>query len=325
MEAFIESFDYDPILFESGDIPFHHDMTLADACFNEVQNSHMFILIIGGRYGSSAEEHKKTLSSDELQRMYEAYNSVTKKEYETARIKDIPIFIFVDKNVKAEYETFKSNRDNDTIKYAHVDSVNIFRLLDDILFQKRNNFVREFDKFEDITSWLREQWAGIFCDLLTRKREDITLKDMSSRILELNNVTSSLKEYTQSILMRVNPESKPIIDREESKERNAKIVRFRREPMIKYIRDEAKSITGLENPIPTVKLFNAVERALTFEQFLEIAGLPPKLKEELRGPFRSQANKDFMGLKQQYFNVVLDGGDDADKEAADANGPDSES
>ena len=234
--------------------------------------------------------------------MYEVYNSVTKREYDTARDKDIPIFIFVDRNVRAEYETFKSNRQNSSIRYAHVDSVNIFRLLDDILSQKRNNYVKEFDKFEDITSWLREQWAGIFADMLARKRDDVTLKDMSARILELNQVTNSLKEYTQSILKQVDPNSQPIIEREEHKERSAKILRLKDEALIRYILENS-SANG-RNIRPSA-VYMALEQAKTLDDFVERLNFPEAFEHGLLGSLRETADLDFGKLRQRYFDVDI--------------------
>jgi hypothetical protein len=58
LEAFIESFGYDPVLFESGDIPFHHDAPLDESCYAEIQTCHILILIVGGRYGSPSSDEK---------------------------------------------------------------------------------------------------------------------------------------------------------------------------------------------------------------------------------------------------------------------------
>lgn len=312
MEGFIESFGYDSVLFENGDIPFMHDITLADACYNEVKNSHMLILIVGGRYGSADEDRKEKVSSGDQQKMFDTYNSVTRKEYETARSKDIPIFIFVERGVKAEYETFKANRHNESIKYAHVDSVNIFRLLDDILFQKRNNFVKDFDKFEDITGWLREQWAGIFAELLVAKREDAVLKDLSSKIDELNQVTSSMKEYTQTILLKVQPDSKPMIDKEEEREQAARLSRFRSEPMITYMRRRA---TSLKNSVPSIQLFKAMRESSDYDDFIAKSKLPPLLVEEFLGEVREQATKDYVRMKRSFFSQIVDDLTDEENES----------
>ena len=51
LEVFIDGMGYDSVLFESGDIPFQHELALDESCYQEIQNCHMLILIIGGRYG----------------------------------------------------------------------------------------------------------------------------------------------------------------------------------------------------------------------------------------------------------------------------------
>lgn len=298
---------YEPVLFESGDIPFHHDITLADACYKEVNNSHLFVLIVGGRYGSAAEERMKKATDTEIEKMYETYNSVTKKEYETARTKDIPIFIFVEKGVRAEYETFKSNRDNASIKYAHVDSVNIFRLLDEILTQKRNNFVKEFDKFEDIVNWLKDQWAGIFADLLTKKKDVSTLSDMSAQIYELGQVTKSMKEYTESIMRKVQPDNfEQIISKEAIRLKSSRVRRFMKEEMIDYIVTENKHIRFF-----APKLFSAFERSTSLEDFLEKAKLPSDfIKEKMLFEHGEVAKRDYANIKQEYFDEPLNDPDE---------------
>lgn len=301
MEGFIESMGYEPVLFENGDIPFHHDISLAEACYNEVNNSHMLILIVGGRYGSATEERKKKTSDPVIEKMYETYNSVTKKEYDTARTKDIPIFIFVEKGVKAEYETFKSNRGNETIKYAHVDSVNIFHLLDEILTQKRNNYVREFDKFEDIVLWLKEQWAGIFADLLINKNDSATLRDMSVQLAELNQVTKSMKEYTESIMRKVKPDNfENIITKEKSKLRLNKAIRFREEPLIRFliINQEDEKGEGAENS--PLEFFSAFENSKSLNDFLKKTKFSEEFIERFLDIHKEEAQKDYEDLFRKY-------------------------
>lgn len=308
MEGFIESMGYEPVLFESGDIPFHHDISLADACYKEVNNSHMLVLIVGGRYGSAAEEKQKKTPDSEIDKMYEIYNSVTKKEYETARDRDIPIFIFVEKGVKAEYETFKSNRTNTTIKYAHVDNVNIFLLLDEILFQKRNNYVKEFEKYEDIVGWLKDQWAGIFADLLTKKKDSATLRDLSAQVSELNQVSKAMKEYTESIMRTVKPENfEQIISKEEVRMRSAKVRRFKQEGMIEYILKENFSI-GLS----PFKLFSAFEKSTSLEDFLQKACLPKAfIQDNLLTQHSELAQKDYEQFRRTYLDEWVDEGEEA--------------
>lgn len=306
MESFIQGMGYEAVLFESGGIAFHHDMTLADACYAEVQTCHMLVLVIGGRYGSADEKRKERVSQDVIEKMYEAYNSVTKKEYETAREKSIPIFIFVDKNVRAEYETFKSNRDNSTVRYAHVDSVNIFRLLDDILNQSHNNYVKDFEKFEDISSWLREQWAGIYSDLLMNKRDQAIIKSMADRLAELSELTTSMKSYTETIMKTVLPaeSASAAIDIESKRDYNRKMVRFAKEPLIVYIKETSRSVPGAF--VPSVPdLFTALDVSENAGEFMSRANLHTAVINNLIS-HQNDLNSGFKNLKDSYCNPYND-------------------
>ena len=162
LENFIKSRGHEPVLFESGDITFHNNMPLDESCYEAVRNSDMQVLIIGGRYGSKSSYHEETNEEIAINdKMYTIYNSITKQEYLTAKENGIPVYIFVDKGVYNEYKTYSKNKDNHSIKYASVDSINIFKLLDDIFSQKSSDFVKDFDDFNDIAEWLTKQWSGL--------------------------------------------------------------------------------------------------------------------------------------------------------------------
>jgi hypothetical protein len=59
LEAFVRQMGYDPILFEKGDIPFHHDSLLETSCLQEIDSADMLVLIIGGRHGSMSKEDRE--------------------------------------------------------------------------------------------------------------------------------------------------------------------------------------------------------------------------------------------------------------------------
>ena len=192
LEDFIEGMGYEPVLFESGEITFHNNMPLDESCYKEVMNSDMQVLIIGGRYGNRASYPEETDNERVVEdEMYYIYNSITRQEYQVAKENGIPIFIFVDKGVYNEYQTYKKNKDNYCIKYAHVDSINIFKLIDDIISQKPSNFVKGFDNSNDIANWLKKQWSGLFANYLseqtvteiTQKREALYAKIDSQDVL----------------------------------------------------------------------------------------------------------------------------------------------
>ena len=135
------------------------------------------MLIIGGRYGSKASNQSQDTSDNP-----ETYQSITRKEFETAQNKNIPTFILVESAVMTEYDTFSRNRDNKNIKYAHVDNVNVFHFIDLILKKQRNNPTFKFEKSTQIESWLRDQWSGLFRDLLRSRSQQQQLSDLNTQV-----------------------------------------------------------------------------------------------------------------------------------------------
>ena len=133
LEIFVNSLGFEPILFEKGDIAFIPDVALDESCYREAQNADIFVLIVGGRYGSAST------SANQKQTHKETYESITRKEFESAQNADVPTFILIEGAVGSEYQTYLRNKDAQNIKYAHVDSTNIFRLIETIyesLFEK---------------------------------------------------------------------------------------------------------------------------------------------------------------------------------------------
>ena len=189
LEGFVERLGYEPVLSEKGKIAYDPELSLDESCYREASRADIFVLIIGGRYGSPAsEEH-----IDPPAGFYERYESITKKEYEAAAARDIPTYILVDKSVMTEFETFKKNRDRTDIKYAHVESANVFHLLEEVLGRSRNNPVHQFERNSEIEEWLREQWAGLFQEFINRRSEQKQLASLSDRVAELGSLNTSLR------------------------------------------------------------------------------------------------------------------------------------
>jgi hypothetical protein len=298
LEAFIDSVGYEAVLFESGDISFRHDQPLDESCYQEIRNCHMLVLIVGGRYGSpTSDTPKKT--PVELDEVYKRFNSITRKEYETARERDVPIFIFVDKNVLAEYQTFKKNRDNSNISYAYVDSVNIFFLLDDVLAQRRNNFIRGFEKFDDISMWLRDQWAGLFADFLVRAKSDSVLTDLGAQIGDLRQVTSVLKEYSEAIIQKIKPDNfENIISEQQQKLRQIEIKRFFQEDFIFFLHAELLR-TKKVAPSPT-RFFEIFVTSSSLEDFMRKLGITEEFVRDFTIEANEPAEREYSRLVDKY-------------------------
>jgi hypothetical protein len=211
LENFVESLGFDAILSEKGQIAYTPEVPLDESCYREVGNANVFVLIVGGRYGSEGSQSKHSATKT----FYDRYNSVTKGEYQSALKKDIPMYVLVERGVYAEYQTYLQNKDNKTIKYFHVDSVNVFELIEDILGQSRNNPVQQFEKYSEIEAWLREQWAGLFRELLQRSQEQKQLATLQSQVGQLAELNTTFKAYLEEIVSKIAPgKSKQLISKE---------------------------------------------------------------------------------------------------------------
>lgn len=232
LEVFIESLGFDAILFEKGDIAFHPDVSLDESCYREAANADVFVLIIGGRYGSASSSGKSIEDGD-----VKLYQSITRKEFETAQEGDVPTFILLDNAVAAEYQTYLKNRDNRSIVYAHVDSEGVFKLLDTIFERSRNNPVFHFERATQIETWLREQWAGLFRELLRARSQQKQLATLNAQVSELKSVNDTLKTYLEAVLNKVTPDNsdKIIKDQEDKLEKARADINLEISPFYRYL------------------------------------------------------------------------------------------
>jgi hypothetical protein len=202
LDNFIDSLGFDSVLSEKGDIAYSPDIPLDESCYREASSVDIFVLIVGGRYGSAANGEEKKPSKS----FFDRYDSITKKEYDSAYSRDIPIYILIEQNVYSEYQTYLRNKDNDQIKYAHVESSNVFRLIEDILSKPRNNPIHTFERFPEIEAWLREQWAGLFRELLQRMSNQKQIATLSAQVETLSAINSTLQRYLEAVISKVAPD-----------------------------------------------------------------------------------------------------------------------
>lgn len=200
LELFIESMGYEAILSEKGNIAYLPEAPLDESCYREASTADIFVLIIGGRYGSPASGQIPT------REVLDRYDSITKREYITAAEHDIPIYVLIEKSVYAEYQTFIHNTENIAVKYAHVDSVNVFFLIQEILSKRRNNPFHTFEKVSEIDEWLRVQWSGIFREFIQRSAGRKALTQLSTEVDDLKEINKTLKLYLEKVLSKISPE-----------------------------------------------------------------------------------------------------------------------
>ncbi len=287
LDLFVQTLGFESVLSEKGDIAYSFDRPLDESCYAEVALSDIFVLIIGGRYGAAASDQGDKSSKE----FYERYESITRREYDRAIELDIPIYILVDKAVHTEYRTYRANRDNEDVIYAHVDSVNIFALLDGIMGRSRNNAVYGFERFTDIEAWLRDQWAGLFRDLLKRSSQQAQLKALNEQVAEMQDINQTLQAYMEAVVTAVAADSGKVIRDEEARREVQKLIRRAEDrSVIRFL----AQITDAEREdiviaVRDAKSLNELESTL-----LNLAGTPSRRAEVLDELQRLEGERFFL-------------------------------
>ena len=213
VDIFIEGLGFETILSEKGNIAYNPDQRLDESCYREAQTADIFVLLVGGRYGSEVSGEKKKPTHE----FFERYDSITRKEYESAILRNIPTYILIESNVYTEYHTFLKNKKNEEIVYAQVDSVNIFYFIEEILAKPFNNPIHTFERFSDIAVWLKEQWAGLFRDFLNRRSQQKQLTTLTNQVAQLKAINDTLQKYLETVVSKITPEEAPNLIESEQK------------------------------------------------------------------------------------------------------------
>ena len=182
LERFIQEQGYDAVLNEKGHISYGSQEKLEEYCYKEIDQCDILVAIIGGRYGSQSHESEYSVSNKELKKAFEVGKQV---------------YIFIDSALATEYRTYQINKDNKEMKYAAVDDVKVYEFLEEVYDLPKNNTIHNFNSAQDITTFLLEQWAGLFQRLLSdesKKKEVNLINKLSSTSETLNSLVEYLVE-----------------------------------------------------------------------------------------------------------------------------------
>jgi hypothetical protein len=165
---FIESLGMNPVLSEFNSFPVDPNLDAVGNCLSRVNsNADIFVLIVGGRYGSQTESGK----------------SVTNLEYLEAKATGIPCYIFIQKAILSTLPLWRNNPAADFS--SHVDSKKLFKFIDSLTAPK-SGWVFGFETAQDITEILRKQFAYLFKDALEvrAKLQQPELSNLKNRLSE---------------------------------------------------------------------------------------------------------------------------------------------
>lgn len=148
MFQFLDGLGFEPVLSEYNSFPIQPQTNTVENCLAVVNSkADIFVLIIGGRYGSANEAGK----------------SVTNREYLAAKAKGIPIYVFVHQSVLNLLPIWRANDSADFS--SAVDSTRVFEFISE-LHTVGDQWVNPFDTAQDIFATLKIQLAYLFRDSL---------------------------------------------------------------------------------------------------------------------------------------------------------------
>lgn len=190
LKFFVRSLGYEPVLSEEGSVFYDPALSVQDACLVEVPACQLFVLIVGGRHGSKYKDSGQ---------------SITNAEYSEAVKARIPIFALVDRAVNEEFRLFLSNKSNteidaNKIRYPAVDSTRIFEFIETVQSQALNNALVPFSDFEEMQTYLKQQWAGLLFRFLTTESE---AKRVGEALAALSMATQNIEFLTRQVVNSV--------------------------------------------------------------------------------------------------------------------------
>jgi len=204
LDRFIREIGYEPVRHERGSIPYGKEEKLEEYCYKEIAGIDILVSIIGGRYGTQSSHGDASVSQVELR---------------TAIKQDKQVFVFVEKNVLAEYRTYQMNKSNDKVKYHYVDNPRVYEFIESLEALPRNNSIQAFESSEDIASYLKEQWAGLFQRFLQEQRrlkeQDIMqgLESTANTLSQLIHFFKEEKQGSDAMVRDIVLSSHPIFER----------------------------------------------------------------------------------------------------------------
>ena len=172
LHQFIEGFGWTAVMAEHDSFSVDaSETTVENSLRNVRENTDIFVLVVGARYGSVDP------GSD---------RSVTNLEFLVARECGVPAYVFVDSNVLAQLNVWRDNPDAD---YSSVvDTPRVFEFIDSF-YGSGEVWTFSFASSDDILNTLRQQLAYLVQDSLRLRQmahdQDRLLKELEGKALSL--------------------------------------------------------------------------------------------------------------------------------------------
>ena len=153
LRDFCESLGFEPVMSEFDTFPVNPSQDTLTNCLDAVKNTaDIFILVVGGRYGSITETGK----------------SITNLEFAEACAKGIPKYVFVKENILAVLPFWKDNPNADF--KSTVDNPKLFQFISEFR-DSGEIWVFPFSNAKDITDTLKKQISYLFSESLDLRKK----------------------------------------------------------------------------------------------------------------------------------------------------------
>lgn len=150
----ISALGWRAVMSEHDSFPIDPDQTTIENCRRNVrENADVFVMAVGARYGSIDAESGK---------------SVTNLEFEEARARGVPAYVFVRKDVLAQLQIWKANPDADYSSI--VDTPRVFEFIY-LLREGGETWTFGFETAQDIVDTLNRQFAFLVQDALEVRQQ----------------------------------------------------------------------------------------------------------------------------------------------------------
>lgn len=174
LRDFAKSIGFEPILSELDTFPVDPSRDTVENCINVVRTrADVFVLVVGGRYGSINDTGK----------------SITNLEYLEANARGIPKYVFVKSEILSLLPLWRANPDADFS--SAVDTTKLFEFVSH-LRDTGEVWVFPFNNAQDITKTLRKQLSYLLADCLELRSK---LQMIDSSTLQLG--PESLRIYIE--------------------------------------------------------------------------------------------------------------------------------
>lgn len=192
LSKFIRSRDFDPVLFENGDVWYIPGKKLESSCYDAMKKSDMAILIIGGKFGTESTEF-----TEDEEKKVEDFISITCREFKTAVDNNITVFAFVDSKVANEYDIYIENEDKfvDNPKYINFKATSDIRVFKFIkyVYSLKTVSVTNYSRVSEIKEFLSKQWSYMFKQSLTDQKQNEEIDTIKKSISKLENVVAKIE------------------------------------------------------------------------------------------------------------------------------------